>query len=227
MKAFLKILAAIVLCTPSLAFAQDPEPVDPYVAPRELVILKAGADQLWGTWVVAVMNRGTSAKEFSFQANLPREVVDFQPGEGLTAKDLNLKDEGLFVEKAFAPGVNVVSLTFSVPAQGGKASLTLVPVRSLPELILMSPSGLLEVHSEQMKFMETNNQDGQRYDVHTLKQPVEAGTSVVFQLKGIPEGRSRLWWTGGIFGLILLAMTGFLAWKTRPQNSGDLEGVNV
>ncbi len=194
------------------------EPVGPYVAPRELLVVKSGLDQVFGTSVVAVIYRGKDPIEFSFPLNLPRETVDFQASEGLEAKDILLTPEGIVVKKVFSPGVQVVSVSFALPANNGSSRLTLVPQRDLPELILMTPRGLLEVTSPHMVSQGFDKQDNQVYQVYGNSTPLVKGQPTVLELKDIPQGRSNLWRLGLGFAVILGCGAIFFTWKTREIN---------
>ena len=205
----------------------DPNAGPPSIAPRELLVFKTGVDGIWGTAIAAVMNRTPSPQEFSFVVNLPREMVDFQASEGVDAKDLTLGEKGVVVHKTFAPAVNVVGVTFKVPAHAGSVNLTFSVARELPEMIFMTPSGLLKLTSPQIVFDSADDQQGERYDLYKLAAPIAAGETLNLQITGIPAGRSSLWWVGGIFAVILAGMTGFLGWRTRPGLGDNRDDVFV
>lgn len=201
----------------------------PVLAPRELIVMKPGVDRVWGTWITAVIHKGSAPEALSFYVNIPRESVDFQPGEGLEAKDLKIEAGGVNIQKIFAPGVNVVSILFAVPARYGASTLTLVPRRDVPEMTLMTPKGLLTLKGGGLVAQEDDRQDGQRYDVFATGAPLGASKEYVLDITGVPEGRSRLWILGGVLGGLLLLSSIWYAWRTRPMAlpgaNEDREGV--
>lgn len=196
--------------------SQETSSAEVYVAPRELIILKGGADTVWGTWIVAVMNRSTKPQELSFLAHLPKETKDFRPEEGLDAKDIHLTDEGVVIKKTFAPGVNVIGLYFLLGAPEGKSAMTLRATRPIPEMLLMTPAGLLTLNDAALSKQADDVQDGQRYSVYTLNKPVAVGEELAILIEGIPQGRTRLWGIGAISAAVLVFLAVFLSWKTKP-----------
>ena len=199
--------------------------VSSVVAPRELIIVKAAKDQIWGNAVVAVINRGKDPEELSFRGNIPKEAVDFRASEGLTAADLVLGGDGVGIKKTFAAGVNVVGVSFAVNGKDGLAKMTFNPGRAVAELIFMTPAGLLIIESPQLNLQGTEVQEGERVQVYTLKSPLAEGEVLEVAVKGVPIGRTRLWWMGGAFGVLLVLGAGVLSFKTRPSVlEGSKEG---
>ena len=224
---------ALVLCFGTTGIlaqtVETPSVIHPVLAPRELIVMKPGVDRVWGTWITAVIHKGSAPEEISFYVDIPRESVDFQAGEGLEAKDLKIESDGIKVQKTFAPGVNVVSILFAVPAHYGVGSLTLVPRRDVPEMTLMTPKGMLTLKASGLVAQEDDRQDGQRYDVLATSAPLGAGKEFVLNISGVPEGRSRLWILGGALGGLLLLSSIWYAWRTRPKavvdSNEDREGA--
>lgn len=234
MISILRSLTILTLCltAESVLWAQTsaaPSAERPVLAPRELIVMKPGVDRVWGTWITAVIHKGAAPEEFSFYVNIPRESVDFQPGEGLVAKDLKIESDGIKIQKAFAPGVNVVSILFAVPAQYGLGTLTLSPRREIPEMTMMTPKGLLTLKGAGLVAQEDDRQDGQRYEVLATSAPLSMGKEYVLNISGVPEGRSRIWILGGVLGGILLLSSIWFTWRTRPQvvpgSNEDREGA--
>lgn len=231
MSSFVRLfLMSYLAILSDVALAQNvnaPNAVHPIVAPRELIVLKPALDQVWGTWITAVIHRGESPEEVSFYLNIPREAVDFQAGEGLEPKDLKIQSDGVLVRKTFAPGVNVVSVVFAVPARYGVTSLTLVPKREVPEMSIMTPKGILTAKGDGLAVQPDDRQEGERYDVLGTTKPLPLGKEFVLDIAGVPEGRSRLWILGGIVGGLLILTAGVYAWRTRPQKTGAEDGEGV
>ncbi len=222
-------VSLLLFCGPcfNVAIAQNHDgSIAPVVAPRELLVIKPAIDGVWGTWIAAVIHRGTTPQELSFFVNLPREAADFQPAEGLEAKDLKLEQDGILVRKVFAPGVNVISLLFMVPASYGSTSMTFLSRRDLPEMTVMTPKGLLAITSDRLVSQEDDRQDGQHYAVLGLSKPLATGQELTLNISGVPEGRGRLWVMGGIASALLLIASIGLVLRTRPKVAADQpEGV--
>jgi hypothetical protein len=197
--------------------AKDPSPSTAFVAPRELLVLKTGVDQVWGQWMVAVINRTEKPVDLSFKAHLPKEVTDFQAVEGLEAKDVVLDDDGVSISKSFAPGVQVVSVSFVVPALSGSAKLSINTDRAVPEFVVMTPTGLLSLESDQIKRDGEDSQQGERYSVFGLREPLSSKQTLSLQVTGVPEGRKKLWMIGGVMAFVLVSAAVLLGIRSRPH----------
>ncbi len=185
--------------------------------PKQLIVLKPGIDQILGTWVAAVNNRGQVPERFSLPVLLPREAKDFQPIEGIAAADLKLGDLGLVVQKEFPPGVSVLSVGFMLPASFGQATLHLKAMVDVGELTVMSPRGLLDIDSQDLSEAGSDVQDMQRYSVWTSNRMVIAAQDVLVGVSGVPEGRARLWAIGGILAGILAVGAGLLTRRASQR----------
>lgn len=180
--------------------------------PKQLLVIKPGLDTVAGTWVAAVKNDGDADATLSFPVLLPIDARDFSPVEGLTADQIRLGDSGLMVERSFPAGVTVVSLGFLVPARSGRASLRLRSSIDVGELTVMTPRGMLDVQSAGLTEAGADVQDMQRYSVWSSNQMMLANQTIDIDVSGVPEGRTKLWMIGGMFGAIL-ALGGLLLTK--------------
>lgn len=214
------LVAFVLLIFSQCAFSQQAElpqsGAHPVIAPRELIVLKPSVDGIWGTWITAVIHKGTAPEEVTINVNIPRESINFQAGEGIEKKDLKLESDGIKVQKIFAPGVNVVSVLFEVPAHYGTSRLTLVPKRELPEISVMTPKGMLSIKADGLVAQPDDRQDGERYDVFGASTSLSENKEFVIDVSGVPEGRSRLWILGSVIALLLVLSAGWYAWRTRP-----------
>jgi hypothetical protein len=193
------------------------------LAPKQLWVIKPGTDQLYGTWVAAVMNKGSKPESFRLAVLVPKEARDFKPLEGASDADLKLLDDGLWVEKDFPPGVNVVSFAFAVPASHGVKALSAVPRLDVGELAIMTPKGMLEIHGQDFAFSGDNMEDMQRYAIISSTRMIMKGDTLSIDVSGIPEGRSRLWLTGGVLGVMLLGASAWLTLRTRESAAGAVQ----
>ncbi len=198
---------------------------DVVIAPKQLIIVKPGLDRLNGTWVAAVINRSKTDETFRIPVLLPQESIDFRPLEGVEDKDLRLESDGVFVEKSFPPGVNVISFGFLAPAIRGSLHLNFNVKNELGELSVMTPKGLLSIHGENLILAGSDVQDFQTFNIWVSKSPLKSGDEIKVSVDGVPEGRQRLWSLGAVFGLLLVGGSGFLAWRSNrtshPKDNSD------
>lgn len=191
---------------------------DVVVAPKQLIIVKPGLDRLNGTWVAAVINRSQKNETFRVPVLLPKEAIDFRPVEGVDDKELRLEADGVFVEKSFQPGVNVISFAFVAPALRGALDLNFQVKSDLGELSVMTPKGLLSVHGQNLILAGSDIQDFQTFNIWISKSPLKAGDEIKVTVEGVPEGRQRLWSLGAVFGLLLTGGAGFLTWRSNRSS---------
>ncbi|MCX6116699.1 MAG: hypothetical protein NT027_04100 [Proteobacteria bacterium] len=218
---FLRFYALMLIATSTSILAQANEPTSPYLAPRELIVLKSGLDRIYGTYVLAVIHRGTNPQELSFPIQLPKETIDFQPMEGLEPQDFVITGNSLAVKKTFNPGVQVLSITFMLPADSGSGGLTLTPPRDVPEFIVMTPRGLMELSSNMLVSQGFDQQDNQIYQVFSLNAPLKQNQPLSMTLSGIPQGRKNLWIIGSVFIVALSIASGYFAYRTRSSETRE------
>jgi hypothetical protein len=186
------------------------------IAPRQMWVLKPGQDRVFGTWVAAVMNKSLKAETFRLPVLLPENVGDFQVSEGVAQSELKLETDGLWIEKNFEPGVNVVSLSFMVPAFAGKTKINATTRSDVGELTVMTPAGMMSMSSSFFKAAQSEPMEGQtRYNVMVSTKFVAKGDSWAIDVIGVPEGRLLLWVLGGVFGGVLVVGASLMYWRTR------------
>ena len=209
----------LVVCALLAGFSPREASGQVTLAPKQLLVLKPGLDVVHGTWVVAVMNKGQAPAKFRTPVLMPLEARDFQPIEGATADEVKFENDGLWVEKEFPVGVNVVSFAFVVPSSIGGTLLNLKPRADTGELMIMTPKGMLDISGENFVVSGTDVQEMQRYTVFSSNHLIVAGEKLSLRVSGVPEGRGRLWLVGSVFGLFLVFIAGVLAWRSRPRSS--------
>ena len=196
---------------------------DVRVTPRHLMILREGLDTVYGSYIFAVENSSDKPEHFKSPLMLPKEADDFSPQEGVEASDLSLAPGGgVIIEKDFAPGMQVVSVGFRVPARYGRGLLSLTAGLPIESFTLLVPrqSGILAT-SPKLVLGDASNAPDPQYEPFITSTPLQPGDTLAIDVAGLPEGRTRSWIVGGGVAAMLLAMAGFLAWRTRPKISGD------
>jgi hypothetical protein len=179
--------------------------------------IEAGSDQIVGTWVAAVLNNGSKPEIYRLPLLLPREALDFRPLEGAVEADIKLGDDGVWVERQFAPGVNMVSFAFTVPVAHGARALSALPRTDVGELSVMTPKGMLEIRGANFGFGGDNTEGPQRYSMTVSTRMIMAGDLIKVEVSGVPEGRRGLWLTGGVIGLMLAGFAVWLSIRTRES----------
>lgn len=198
-----------------------------FVAPKHLIILRQGLDSIWGSYVFAVQNTDEQPAHLKTKIMLPKEVEDFAPQEGVTAEQVRLAPEGgVEVEKDFEKGVGIVSIGWKARAAFGHATLTIKPTTDVNNFTILVPrdSGMA-VGSRLMAPGELGGSKDPQFEALQNTEPLKAGTEYVFEISGLPEGRTRLWIVGAGVGASLLLLAGLLAFRTRPKITGDAGGA--
>jgi hypothetical protein len=212
------------------AAAQEPAagdaPRTAEVAGRQLVILKQGLNQLWGSLVLAVMNDTGAPARVKAHVMLPEQTTDWQPQEGVEPSDIQLAPQGggLLIEREFPAGTTLVSIGFVVPAKLGRATMTLRPGGEVQELSVLVPRGKLQVISDQLSPGREERVPGENFEAWLSNGEITAGQEIRVEVTGIPEGRARFWFVGGMAGALILLGGAFMTWNTRPA-SGDQEEI--
>ena len=197
------------------------------LTPRHLIILRPGLEVLYGSYVFAAKNDGAAPERFEWSVMLPKEADDFAPQEGLEPESVSLvaKDagagRGVKIHKDIAPGVQVMGLGFRAPAIGGYGTLTLTPFAEVPSLTILIPrsTGLTVTADGFVAADPTAELNDPTYMAWTNQAPLAAGQAVAITVRGVPEGRGRLWALGGTVGGLLLLLGLWASFKTRPRLS--------
>lgn len=206
--------------------AARPAAAEIYVTSKHLVILRAGLDTVWGSYVFAVNNKDTVPTPLKVNIMMPAEMEDFHPQEGVTREEVQLTDAGLMVEKDFAPGINVISIGFKLPAKFGRTTVSFTPHMDIDSFTLLIPrdSGVTIQSPELAPGNDEAGPDPQ-YAPYVSKGILKTGQKFTIGVGGIPEGRLTLWITGGITGALLLLLGLVFAFRTRPRISEAAGGA--
>jgi len=204
---------------------------EPVLAAKQLVIVKPGVDKLSGTWLAAVINSSEKPETLRVPILLPKETEDFQPMEGVAPGDVKIELDGVYVEKAFEPGVNVISFAFMTSSKSGSVDLNFEPKLDLGELTIMTPRGLMKVQGEKLVMTGTDVQDLQTYDLWVTQGPVMKGSNIKVTVSGVPEGRRKLWILGAGFALVLITAAAGLTYRShvlsRPDAKSDMFASDI
>ena len=204
---------------------------EPVLAAKQLVIVKPGVDTLNGTWLAAVINSSEKPETLRVPILLPKETEDFQPMEGVAPGDVKIELDGVYVEKAFEPGVNVISFAFMTSSKSGSVDLNFEPKLDLGELTIMTPRGLMKVQGEKLVMTGTDVQDLQTYDLWVTQGPVMKGNNIRVTVSGVPEGRRKLWILGAGFALVLIIASAGLTYRShvlsRPDAKSDMVSSDI
>ncbi len=229
--AFSQALAPVLPPPASTTSGAQPSTTDIQLMPRQMMVIREGLDAVYGQIMFVVRNNAAVPLPFKFRVLMPKETSDFSPREGLEPGDVVLADapssqegfRGLVVEKVFPPGVHMMTIGYKVDGSFGSATLTLSHPEGVQDLNLLSlKEGRVSLESSGLVKNSKPEEADPLYDALQLKSPLEPGQVLTIQVTGIPEGRTRLWWMGGLLGGILLASASILTLRTRPQRTGGL-----
>lgn len=201
--------------------AETPTANESIMAPRQLLVLKPGLDEVYGTWVAAVNNKSKTPQHVRVSALIPRETVEVQPLEGVANGEWKLDEAGLWVEKDFGEGVNVISFSFRTAARYGASTLNFKVGSPIAELLLMTPSGMMTIAGRDLVVTGSDMQGSQSYTVMTVQREIMAGDAVAFEIDGVPEGRGRLWIVGAAFGILMFVAAAVMVRRTRMKLSAS------
>jgi hypothetical protein len=209
---------------------------DVQLMPRQMMVLREGLDAVYGQVMFVVRNHAAVPLPLKFTVLLPKETADFSPREGLEPSEVVLAEargdgggfKGLLVDKTFPPGVLMMTIGFKVDAQLGRTTMTLSHPDGIKDLNLLTlKDGRIQADSASLVTNERPEDADPLYKAFELKAPVNANETISIEISGVPEGRLRLWWLGGIFGGVLVFLVLILAWKTWPKMVADQTGETM
>lgn len=191
---------------------------------RHVYIVHGSLDKVMGSYLFLVENTEKEDKFGSIPVMLPKNVLEFLPGEGVTADQIKLNDNGdLSIEKTFSPGEQLVSINFSIKASGGEAGFEVTAKEPVGNLKVMTPSGSLTFLANKDIFKSDTEVPFSKRTYNTISATnLPTGKTVTFKVEGVSEGRGRFWVLGSIvaaISLILLFGVVFLKEKkgTHPE----------
>lgn len=213
MKTLVKILAVLsVFLISSIAQAEV------VVRERHIMIFYPGVDAVWGNYLFMIENSGTESIHYEMDIMLPKETVDWQGQDNLSANDIRLADDGgLRLSKEIPPPGLMLSIGFKIPASGGTAKMTIEAPFDIGQLGLFFGDQTLELEGQGFEVQRGVPFGGRSYDTYMVDN-VESGAVFQTVVRGVPEGRSRYWIIGGVVSFGILVLGGFAAIRTMPKN---------
>jgi hypothetical protein len=189
---------------------------------RHMFLLRAGMGQIIGTYYFAVNVTGEKPETLKFRLLLPKEVVDFAPAEGLETKDIALgQDGGIYVDKEFNPGFNLIGVYFNAKSPDSYGQLTLDFPADVVELRVISQSEGLEITSPGFEKVSLNGNEEVNFKSGIAsKDVIKSGTKVVLSYTGLPEDRSWFWILGSITAGLIIGLSLLLSFKTKESALG-------
>jgi hypothetical protein len=199
------------------------------VTPRHLIILRPGLDSIYGSYIFAVHNDSEKSERLKTRVMLPKETLDFVPQEGLEPTEIALgTDGGVNVEKDIPKGVHVLGVGFKVDGRYGKTKLSLTPEGEIRSLTILVPRDTsVDLLAPGLKVATGADADDPQYRAFVNADPLSAGAPFVVEVSGLPEGRARLWLTGGVIAACMVLGAAFLAFRTRPKIKENQTGETV
>lgn len=190
---------------------------------RHMFLLRAGMGEIIGTYYFAVNVTQEKPEALKFRLLLPKEVADFAPAEGLEAKDISLgPDGGIYVDKEFNPGFNLIGVYFIAKSPNTNGQLTLDFPADVLELRVISQSVGLELTSPNFEKISLNGNEEVNFKSGIAsKDVIKSGSQVILSYSGLPEGRSWFWILGSVTAGLLTGLSVLLFYKTRESTLGD------
>ena len=206
----------------------DTSPV--HLSDRHIVILQADLEYIWGTCYIAVINTSTREEEFETFINLPDQMADFRPEDGLTDGDLKLDDQGRpYVRKQFRPGMSLLGVGFKVLVTGtGPETLSFRAKMNIPELSIATPTlGGLRLAAANFREGIPPMLSQEKYRGVISKRPIMKDESFSILIRGIPKERPKLQMVALIVAVILAISGILLTLRTRSlvtEKKGAITG---
>jgi hypothetical protein len=194
-----------------------------------LIILRPGLDSIYGSYIFAVHNDSEKSERLKTRVMLPKEMSDFVPQEGLESSEIALaSDGGVNVEKDIPKGVHVLGVGFKVDGRYGKTKLSLTPEGEIRSLTILVPRDTsVDLIAAGLKAADGADADDPQYRAFVNADPLPAGATFVVEVSGLPEGRARLWLTGGVIAACMVLGAAFLGFRTRPKIKENQTGETV
>lgn len=177
---------------------------------RHVFIMHQGLDQVLGSYLFLVTNSTGAAKEATIPLMLPQGVKEFVPGEGVAKEEIKLAADGsgaMQIAKTFPPGEQLVSINFTLPAEGGQSKFTIVPTDPISTIKLMTPTGTLSFAGDVGSFkLDKEVPFSKRvYDTVAVTSP-KMNSPYTLTVGNVPEGRAEFWQLGIIIAALMVAM---------------------
>jgi len=102
--------------------------------------------------------------------------------------------------------------------------MTLRPGGDIEELSDLVPRGKLHVVSDLLSPGREERVPGENFEAWLSNREITPGQEIRVEVTGIPEGRTRFWYVGGMAGLLILLGGAFMTWNTRTA-AGDQEEI--
>lgn len=178
---------------------------------RHMLMMTADLEHIWGTYFFAVINDSKEEKQWHLPVPLPKETVDFKPGEGLTSEDLRLEGSEVYISKKFAPGLNLVGIGFKTQVNRfGSDFLTLQLPFSVDELsVASSQDSGLQFEAKGFSVAVPSMLSSDHYRGIQSDSNLRDASTVEVRILGIPKNRSYIQVVSIGFSLLLLSLSIF------------------
>lgn len=189
------------------------------VSEHHIYMLHSGVDVIKGSYMFLVNNESSEAVKSQYALALPTQTIDWVPLQGLTPDDIKIQKEGgLVIEKEFAPGENLISLGFVVPAASGDATISLKMESFVKKVSIMIAQEHLSLASSSVELSSGKPMDfgGSPFKSYSLDSP-KPMEIIDINLTGVYPGRTNFYWIGGGFAALLVFLSGLMFWRTRPK----------
>ena len=188
----------------------------PHFGDRHMLIIRSGIDKLFVNYVSVIEKGDTPLQQKVFEFPLLKNVLDFNPQEGLDKKDLTVNAKN-FLEAPIRLDMDqkVVSLVYIVPAQNGVGVIEFALPYAIKELRVLIESSLKNESPDSIEKVSLGEGDFPKtYTPYFYKKLLLAQDQIVLSVSSVPTGRSRLYLMGGITAVLLALCSVVFTMKT-------------
>lgn len=177
---------------------------------RHVFILQSSADMVFGNYMFV----SQANQDLDFVVPLPLEQSDFRPEPGIDAAELVL-DGSLRLRKKTTKE-EILGISFKAPASLGRALLNFDGAVPGEEWQILIPIGSMNLKGSDWEKGKPQRLGGQIFDAY--QRVIQQDPKVRVELTGVVEGRTRFWYLGTAFGLLLLITMGGVLWRQRGHH---------
>ncbi len=189
----------------------------PRMGERNLLIVRAGVEQLFINYVAVIEKGAADGAEVSLQFPLLSNVLDFSTQEGLEKKDLTVNAKHFLEARVkLNEPQKVVSFVYVLPAPNGLGQIEFQSPYAMKELRVLIESNLQNNSDVLEKVATDSGEFPKTFVPYYYKSPISEYDKITISVTRVPTGRSSLYLLGGISALLLLASSIFFALKTTP-----------
>lgn len=179
-----------------------------HLSHRHIIIFESDTEKIWGSYFFAVENPLAEEKAMTLPVMIPKEADDIRIESGLKEAEMSTQKDGkIFISKTFKPGLQLMSIGFSLPLSlFGKDQVSFKAPVDIGEITFASSSkSHLKIYGKNLSpGVPPMLRMGNPYRGWMRTAGLKKGESISLQLGGIPKDRPYLWILAAISFISLL-----------------------